>query len=97
MQSEDNELKPYIQKARLERWFQAALDLAKQDHADEIAVETEDGQRVQQAEEQLRELELGILDKERVKAKQLLHSEVRYKPKAKLNGSTNFRASIKQY
>jgi nuclear pore complex protein Nup133 len=97
MEVEDDALKPYIATCRLDKWYQGALDLARQDYEEEIAEETDDGRRMKQVEDQLAQVEGDIAEKERAKAETLLHSKPRYKPKAKLNGSTNFRASTKQY
>lgn len=97
MQVEDDYLKPFIQACRLDKWYQGALDLARQDYEEEVAEETSNGTKMKQAEEQLAKREQEIAEKEKSKADHLLHSKLKYKPKAILNGSTVFRASIKQY
>ena len=97
MSVEDDALEQYIETCRLDKWHQTALDLAKQDYDEEIAEKTDDGKRLNEAEKRLEEIEADIEKKEQVKASSLLHSKLRYKPKFRLNGSTNFRASMKQY
>ncbi len=98
MQVEDEVLKPYIEKARLDKWYESILDLAKEDIEKELTEETNRGASMKDVENQLAEVERGIAESERRKAESLLHSKPRYKPKAKMNGSvTRFRSSIKQY
>jgi nuclear pore complex protein Nup133 len=97
MQDEDDTLKPLIDKHRLEKWFQGVLDLAKHDYAEGLAAETEDGQNMQSVALELQNLEKAIEEQERGKAESLLKTKLRFKPKVKLNGSTNMRASIRQY
>lgn len=97
MQVEDGLLKPYIQASRLDKWYQGTLDLARQDYEEEIAEETNAGMRIKQAEKQLARIEEAVAEKEREGASKRLHSKNKFKPKARLNGSTNFRASIMQY
>ena len=93
MQDEDDALKPYIDACRLSKWYQSALDLAKQDFADELNEETNDGERMRQIAQKLLDIEKGIKDSEQEKAEGLLHSKPRYKPKAKASRIGNFRAS----
>jgi nuclear pore complex protein Nup133 len=99
MQDEDDAMKPYIGTCRLNKWYQGALDLAKQDFAQEINDETNDGERMRQIAQKLQEVESGIAESEREKAESLLHSKPRYKPKAKADrmGRGSFRASIKSH
>lgn len=98
MQVEDEKLKPYIEKARLDKWYESILDLAKEDSEKELTEETNSGASMKDVENQLAEVERGIAEGERRKAESLLHSKPRYKPKAKMNGSVaKFRSSIKQY
>jgi len=101
MQVEDNSLKPYIEKCRLDKWHQGTLDLATSDFRDEVAEETADGEQMRQAARKLSELEKGITKDEKSKAESLLQSKPRYKPKPKSKldshkGST-FRSSIQLY
>jgi len=98
MQVEDEALKPYIQKARLDKWYESILDLAKEDSEKELTEETNSGASMKNVENQLAEVERSIAEGERRKAEGLLHSKPRYKSKAKMNGSVaKFRSSIKQY
>ena len=89
MQAEDDRLKPSIQRCRLEKWYQGALDLAKQDFASEVDEETDDGKSMARAAERLREIEQRIAEGERSKADGLLHrpSPVKAKAKAKAKSS----------
>lgn len=79
MQSEDDALKPFIDSCRLEKWYHGALDLAKQDFADAVAGETNDGERMQRMADQLKEIEASITYKEQERASTLLHGKPRYK------------------
>ena len=79
MQAEDDRLKPYIQRCRLDKWYQAALDLAKEDFTREIENETDQGQKLLSAAQKLREIERGIAENEKRKAESQLHSKARYK------------------
>ena len=94
MQAEDAALSRYIKTCQLEKWYQAALDLAKRDVIEEVNEETDDGGKMRQIAAKLAEIEKRISRNERDKAESLLHSNPRYKPKAKLDRSVgNFRAS----
>jgi len=98
LRDEDNALKPAIEKYRLERWFQGVLDLAKGDYAESLAVETESGPNMESVVTELQRLETAIQEQEIGKSESLLKTKLRFKPgKVRLNGSTNMRASIKQY
>jgi nuclear pore complex protein Nup133 len=79
MQVEDDRLKPYIQRCRLDKWYQAALDLAKEDFTREIENETDQGQKLLSAAQKLREIERGIAENEKRNAESQLHSKARYK------------------
>ena len=94
MQAEDDALSRYIETCQLEKWYQAALDLAKRDVMEEVNEETEDGEKMQSIAAKLADIESRIAKNERNKAESLLHSKPRYKPKTRLNGSVgNFRSS----
>jgi nuclear pore complex protein Nup133 len=98
MQVEDENLKPFIETSRLEKWYHAALELARDDFKLELDEQTDDGEKMKQAEKTLAEIEEGIKENEKRKAEGLLHSKPRYKLKSKVSGSLgNFRSSIKQY
>jgi nuclear pore complex protein Nup133 len=88
MQAEDDRLKPFVQRCRLEKWYQGALDLAKQDFTSEVDEETDDGKRMARAADRLREIEKAISEGERSKADGLLHrpSPAKAKAKAKSRG-----------
>ncbi|KAN0108353.1 Non-repetitive/WGA-negative nucleoporin C-terminal domain containing protein [Hyaloscypha variabilis] len=96
MQAEDALLAPYIESSRLDKWYQTALAQAKQDYAEEMNDENDDGRKMKEAEEALDQVERVIKESERKKAESLLHSTPRHK--AKTNGHLGgFRRSIKQY
>jgi nuclear pore complex protein Nup133 len=96
MQAEDDALTPFIESSRLGKWYQTALAQAKQDFAEEVNDENDNGRKMREAEETLDEVERGIKESERKKAESLLHSKPRQK--SKTNGSLgSFRRSIKQY
>lgn len=97
MQVEDSALKAYVESSRLEKWHQSTLDLARNDYDEHMANQTSQGLYAKQAEDQLAQIEEAIAAKERSKAESFLHSKAKYKPKARINGSAGFRASIKQY
>ncbi|KAE8445276.1 hypothetical protein EG329_013514 [Mollisiaceae sp. DMI_Dod_QoI] len=93
---EDDALKPLLEKCRLDQWYQSALVQAKEDYEAELNEETDDGSRMNQIAAKLADLEEGIKESEMKKAESLLHSKVRYKPKAKANGGGgNFRSSFR--
>ena len=96
MQAEDAALTPLIESSRLDKWYQTALAQAKQDYADGVNEENDDGRKMKEAEEALEEVERGIKESERTKAENLLQS--RSRSKTKMNGSLgSFRKSFKQY
>lgn len=97
MQVEDDRLKPYVQKCRLEKWYQGALDLARQDFAAEVDEETDDGRRMVSAAQRLQEIEKRIAEKERSKAESLLHRPTPAKAKSRVDGvATRLRSSTRQ-
>jgi nuclear pore complex protein Nup133 len=94
MRAEDEALSKYIETCQLEKWYQAALDLAKHDVMEEVNEETDDGEKMRRVAEKLTEIENQISRNERKKAESLLHSKQRYKPKPRLDRSVGkFRAS----
>lgn len=96
MQIEDDAMEPLREKYRLDIWYESILDAAKRDYEDELAEETEDGQKMQHMAVRLDEVEGEIKANEQRKADSLLHSKPRYKPKAKANGKLgNLRHSIR--
>jgi nuclear pore complex protein Nup133 len=96
MQAEDVLLTPFIKSCRLDKWYQTALVQAKQDYAEEVNDENDDGRKMKEAEETLKQVERGIKENERKKAESLLHAKPRHNLKA--NGHVgSFRRSIKQY
>ncbi len=84
--AEDDTLKHYIEKCRLEKWFEGVLDLAKQRVEEEVTEETQVGADMKHAALHLKELEDGIARKGREQALNLLHSKPRFKPRVRLNG-----------
>jgi nuclear pore complex protein Nup133 len=97
-QKEDDQFIVYAEKCRLNKWYVSALDQAKQDFAEAIAEETEDGKNMIEARNELENIEATIAQKEMGKAEGLLRAKPRYKPKVRANGGAgSFRTSIKQY
>jgi nuclear pore complex protein Nup133 len=99
-QAEDKAFQVYMEKSQLEKWHTGALDLARQDHIEEVGQDTKGGLKMGQAKHALAEAERNITKREKENAQQMLHSnKPQYRPKASiLNGSTrSFRGSIKQY
>ncbi len=96
MQAEDVLLIPYIESSRLDKWYETALTQAKQDYAEEVNDENDDGRKMKEAENALDQVERGIKESERKKAESLLHSKPRQT--LKTNGHMgSFRRSFKQY
>jgi nuclear pore complex protein Nup133 len=96
MQAENDLLKHYVDKCRLEKWFEGTLDLANRDFVEEVNEETEDGKVMQQVAKNLREMEDRIASAERQHAVEMLRSKPRYKARPKLNGSVGLlRSSVK--
>lgn len=95
MELEDSELKPFLDASQLEKWWQGILDLATSDHKEDVAEETEEGGRVQDAEQRYYEIEEEIEVKERKNAKALLKSP-HFRPKARINGSAHLGKSRSQ-
>ncbi|KFY63297.1 hypothetical protein V496_04035 [Pseudogymnoascus sp. VKM F-4515 (FW-2607)] len=77
LSSEDNTLKSYITHARLGKWFEGALDLAKRSVEDEKK-EKEEGERgLQEVAERLKEIEAEIEERERGVAREMLRCRPR--------------------
>ena len=94
MQAEDDALSRFIETCQLEKWYQAALDLAKRDVMEDINEETENGGKMKNIAAKLDEIERQIAKNEKIKAESALHSKPRYPHKAKLGGSVgNLRSS----
>jgi nuclear pore complex protein Nup133 len=94
MQVEDDRLSPYIQKCRLDKWYQGALDLAKLDYTEEVDDETEEGEKMLNAAQTLREIEKGIAERERGTAESLLRQKPRFTPQPRLEvGASRFGSS----
>ena len=74
MQAEDDALIPYLEHSQLDHWYQAAMDLAKQDFTDEVNQETNDGNNMKLVALQLSEIEKDLRNKSREEAEELLHS-----------------------
>jgi hypothetical protein len=95
MRAEDEALNQYIEKSRLEKWFEAALDLAKRDVQDEVNEEMEEGEAMKEMAKQVYEMEQKIASDGRQAAIDMLRSKPRYKAKSKLNGSVGgFKGSL---
>jgi nuclear pore complex protein Nup133 len=95
MEAEDKMLTPLIESCRLDKWYQTALVQAKQDYAEEVNDENDEGHKMKEAEEALDQMERVIKESERKKADSLL---TRPRHNLKMNGHVgSFRKSIKQY
>lgn len=90
MQAEDDALVPFIEHSQLDRWYQAAMDLAKQDFTDEVNQETNEGDSMKLVALQLAEIEKDLRAKSREEAEELLHS---YEPKKGLEVKKFTRSS----
>ena len=75
MQMEDDALVPHLEHAQLDHWYQAAMDLAKQDFTDEVNEETNKGDKMKLVALQLEEIEKDLRAKSREEAEDLLHSQ----------------------
>jgi nuclear pore complex protein Nup133 len=96
MKAEDAELKHYIEKCRLDKWFEGAFDLAKQSVKDELNEQTEGGINMQEIADELEREEERISAASNKAARELLLSKPRYKPRVKLSGSmAGFRSSVR--
>ncbi|QSZ32551.1 hypothetical protein DSL72_002129 [Monilinia vaccinii-corymbosi] len=106
-QIEDDALTPYLETARLEKWHQQVLDLAKQDFRNEIEEETNEGSIMnQEAAKTLEDLERSIAENEKGRAEDMLMSKPRYRSKPTFDGrgsasgsvgAGSFRSSVKLY
>ncbi|KFY71833.1 hypothetical protein V499_07997 [Pseudogymnoascus sp. VKM F-103] len=77
LSSEDSALKSYITHARLGKWFEGALDLAKRS-VEEERMEKEEGERgLRDVAERLREIEAEIEERERGVAREMLRCRPR--------------------
>lgn len=72
MQTEDHALKPFVEKCRLENWYQSALDLAKVDFAEEVDAETDDGGNMREVAQTLEDIEAQINERLRGEAEKAL-------------------------
>lgn len=83
----------YVEKCRLEKWFEGAMDLAKRSVEDEANEETESGERMKEAAMELESREEEIASKAREAALEQLRSKG--KP---MNGSVGgFKSSVRMY
>ena len=89
MQAEDEALSRYIKTCQLEKWYHAAVDLAKRDVMEELNEETEDGEKMQRIAANLDEIESRIAENEKTRAENLVHSKSRSNPKTKLGGNVD--------
>ncbi|ESZ92355.1 hypothetical protein SBOR_7265 [Sclerotinia borealis F-4128] len=108
-QIEDAELNIYFEAARIEKWHQQALELAKQDFRNEIGAETNEGSVMdREAARTLEDLERSIADNEKGKAEGMLMSKPRHRVRPKFDGRVSasgsvsvrtgsFRSSVKLY
>ena len=94
MQAEDALLTPLMESHRLGQWFETALQRAKEDVEEEVNYENDDGMKMGDAEDALRQLEEAVRESEMQKGENRIHSVPRFKANGSLGG---FRSSIKQY
>ena len=73
MQTENSALVPYVEGHQLDRWFQSALDLAKEDFAREVDLETDEGGKMSEAAQDLEKIEHKITEDEKTSAEKALH------------------------
>ncbi len=98
MEIEEDALKPLIEKCRLEKWFESALDQANRDFEEVLAEETDAGRNMIGAAERLEDIEREIKEKVKEDAERKLHRKPRYQPAKKMNGSMRkFRSSVREY
>jgi nuclear pore complex protein Nup133 len=96
MQAENELLRHYVEKCRLEKWFEGTLDLAKQDVAEEVNEESENSRATEQEAKNLKQMEDQIAKAEQQHALEMLRSKPRYKARTKLHGSIGLgRSSVK--
>ncbi|KFY35926.1 hypothetical protein V494_05476 [Pseudogymnoascus sp. VKM F-4513 (FW-928)] len=75
--SEDSTLKSYITHARLGKWFEGALDLAKRSVEEEKAEKEEGDKGMKEVARRLREIEAEIEERERGVAREMLRCRPR--------------------
>lgn len=98
MEAEDSSLKPMIEKCRLEKWYESALEQAKRDFEEDLAEETDDGKNMIFAAERLEGIERDIKERGNANAYGKLHEKQEGRPKKRKNSSVGkFRGSVKQY
>ncbi|KAI9643128.1 hypothetical protein NHQ30_008863 [Ciborinia camelliae] len=109
-QIEDDGLNIYIEAARLEKWHQQAVELAKQDFRNEIGAKTSEGSVMDiEAASLLEELEREIANNEKGRAEGMLLSRPKHRARPKFDGRGSaasgsvsgrpgsFRGSLKAY
>lgn len=95
-QIEDDALVPFLDTARLEKWHQQALELAKQDFRNEIGAVTSEGSTGnKEAENMLEELEKSIRENEKERAEGMLLSRPRFNGKGRLEAGASLRGSVR--
>jgi nuclear pore complex protein Nup133 len=97
MQAENDMLRHYVDKCRLEKWFEGTLDLANRDFVEEVNEETEDGKVMQQVARKLKEMEAQIARAEQRHAVEMLRSKPRFRARPKAGGSVGFSRSFVKY
>lgn len=90
MQAEDDALVPYMEHSQLDHWYQAAMDLAKEDFMDEVNRLTNDGTNMKLVALQLEEIERDLKAQSRVEAEELLYS---HEPKKGLGAKKSTRST----
>ena len=98
MELEDDALRPLMEKCRLEKWFESALDQANRDFEEVLAEETDVGKNMIGAAGRLEDIERDIKERVKEDAERKLHGKPRYQPAKKINVSmSKFRTSVREY
>jgi nuclear pore complex protein Nup133 len=96
MSSEDEKLRRYMDKCKLNEWYQSCQDLAKSSVEEELNEETEGGRHMKEIAQELRKIENSIAKSGQQEAQEMLTSRPRYEANSKLKGSTySLRNSIR--
>lgn len=96
MQNEDVILQTYIEKCRLEKWYEGALELSKSSVQEEFNEETEKGQYMKDIAKELANIEFVIANKAANTAADMLSSKPGYPSAPALNRSAgSLRSSIR--
>jgi len=93
MRAEDAQLKEYMGKFRLAKWFEGTLDLARRSVAEEAREARKEEMGMRSVARQLQDIEAEITERQRKAALEMLRSKPRHRPRVRVGGS--FRSSIR--